>query len=56
MDREFWERVREEDMPTVRDLEAKAGTLPREKARWGCTLCREWDGRGSEMERHLREK
>ncbi|PIL24834.1 hypothetical protein GSI_12720 [Ganoderma sinense ZZ0214-1] len=56
VDHDFWERVREEDMTIVRELEAKAGTLLREKAHWGCTLCRDWDGAGHEIECHLREK
>ena len=56
MDRDFWERVREEDMSMVRELEAKVSILPRSQERWGCALCRDWDGLGFGMERHLREK
>ncbi|KAM5534509.1 hypothetical protein V8D89_011841 [Ganoderma adspersum] len=58
VDRDFWERVPEEDMAVVRALEAtlSEGVWSREKVRWGCTLCRDWDGTSSQMEIHLKEK
>ena len=57
MDREFWERVRAEDMTEVRALEAtlSESVWPREKIRWGCTLCRDWDGTGPHMGDHLKK-
>ncbi|KAI1790227.1 hypothetical protein LXA43DRAFT_515466 [Ganoderma leucocontextum] len=56
VDRYFWERVREEDMARVRELEAEEGKMPVDKVRWGCTLCRDWDSIGPEVGLHMEEK
>ena len=57
-ERDFWEKVSEEDMETIRQLREKGDLSPRDKLkmRWGCTLCRDWDSIGVDVEKHLKEK